>query len=250
MNILDKKSVSDVIHQFYTLQGYKFEWSLSYNSFNILHTPEYPIAFIGLNPGGDEKTKYNPEIESESGKSAYYYENWTRSSLSPPEEKDLNPLQMQMVKLYARLSDIYGCNYSDLMDKSIMANFVPFRSKDWNSLPNKSTALEFSRQLWSEILKHARIKVIICMSVVVFNELNTTLCELGFSLLPEKSEAKRTGWGRTKYQAVTYVKDNKEVLLIRLPHLSRYKMFNSENCRVAIDDIMHMINSHVVLQSG
>ncbi len=62
MNILDKKSVSDVIHQFYKLQGYKFEWSLSYNSFNILHTPEYPIAFIGLNPGGDEKTKYNPEM--------------------------------------------------------------------------------------------------------------------------------------------------------------------------------------------
>lgn len=243
---IDKQAVSDKINKKSDVLDYKLGSALSYNSFDSLISPKYPIAFIGLNPGGDEYDK--PTIESENGKCAYYYENWTvkgENKKTPPDEKELAPLQQQIIKLYTRLAEFFDCDYKTLMDKSIMANLVPFRSPSWNDLPNRSAALEFSSQLWSDIFKQTRVKVIICMSVVVFYELDKILRGLGNASVPEESKSESTGWGRTKYQIEKYMKDDNSILLIRIPHLSRYKLFNSERCAESIDDIMNEIKEHV-----
>ncbi len=242
----NKQAVSDEINQKSKQLKYKLGSALSYNSFDSLISPKYPIAFIGLNPGGDEYDK--PTIESENGKCAYYYENWTakgENKKTPPDEEELAPLQQQIIKLYTRLAEFFDCDYKTLMDKSIMANLVPFRSPNWNKLDNQSAALEFSHQLWSDVLKQARIKVIICMSIVVFYELDKILRGLGNTSVSEESKSESTGWGRTKYQIEKYMADDKSILLIRIPHLSRYKLFNSEKCTKAIDDIMAEIKQHM-----
>ena len=243
---IDKQAVSDKINQKSKELKYKLGSALSYNSFATLISPEYPIAFVGLNPGGDEYDK--PSIESDNGKCAYYYENWTakgENKKTPPDEKELDPLQQQIIKLYTRLAEIFGCDYKTLMDKSIMANLVPFRSPSWNELPNQKAALEFSSQLWSDIFKQTRVKVIICMSVVVFYELDEILRGLGNAPIPGGAKSERTGWGRTKYQIEKYMGDGNSILLIRIPHLSRYKLFNSEGCTAAIDSIMTEIKQHM-----
>lgn len=246
MKKIDKQSISDSIDQMRDQLGYTLGSALSYNSFDNIHSPGYPIAFIGLNPGGNKYDK--PSIESENGKCAYYYENWTakgENKKTPPDEKELDPLQRQIIKLYTRLAEIFGCDYKELMDKSIMANLVPFRSPTWNSLPNQNAALEFSSQLWGDIVKQTRVKVIICMSVVVFYELDKILRGLGNTSIPEKSKSESTGWGRTQYQVEKYMADGESILLIRIPHLSRYKLFNSEKCKSAIDVLMKEIKQHM-----
>ena len=91
---IDKQAVSNDINQMSDQLGCKLGSALSYNSFATLLSPEYPIAFIGLNPGGNKYDK--PTIESENGKCAYYYENWTAKSenkKTPPDEEELAPLQ-------------------------------------------------------------------------------------------------------------------------------------------------------------
>lgn len=246
MKTIDKQEVSNAINQKSEQLGYELGSALSYNSFATLISPEYPIAFVGLNPGGDEYDK--PTIESENGKCAYYYENWTakgENKKTPPDEEELAPLQQQIIKLYTRLAEIFGCDYKTLMDKSIMANLVPFRSPSWNELPNQKAALEFSSQLWSDIFKQTRVKVIICMSVVVFYELDKILRVLGNASVSEESKSESTGWGRTKYQIEKYMANDDSILLIRIPHLSRYKLFNSEGCTASIDSIMREIKQHM-----
>ena len=185
MKTIDKQEVSNAINQKSEQLGYELGSALSYNSFATLISPEYPIAFIGLNPGGNKYDK--PTVESENSKCAYNYENWTakgENKKTPPDEKELDPLQRQIIKLYTRLAEIFGCDYKTLMDKSIMANLVPFRSPSWNELPNQKAALEFSSLLWSDIFKQTRVKVIICMSVVVFYELDEILRGLGNAPIP------------------------------------------------------------------
>ena len=105
VKIIDKQAVSNAINQKSERLGYKLGSALSYNSFSSLISPEYPIAFVGLNPGGNEYDK--PTVESENGKCAYYYENWTakgENKKTPPDEEELAPLQQQIIKLYTRLA--------------------------------------------------------------------------------------------------------------------------------------------------
>ena len=83
------------------------------------------------------------------------------------------------------------------------------------------------------------------MSVVVFYELHEILRGLGNASIPGGAKSERTGWGRTKYQIEKYIADDESILLIRIPHLSRYKLFNSEGCAKAIDDIMAEIKQHM-----
>ena len=83
------------------------------------------------------------------------------------------------------------------------------------------------------------------MSIVVFYELDKILRGLGKASVSEESKSKSTGWGRTKYQIEKYMGDGNSILLIRIPHLSRYKLFNSDGCTAAIDSIMTEIKQHM-----
>lgn len=243
---IDKQSISDSIDQMSDQLGYTLGSALSYNSFDNIPSPGYPIAFIGLNPGGNKYDK--PSIESENGKCAYYYENWTakgENKKTPPDEKELDPLQRQIIKLYTRLAEIFGCDYKELMDKSVMANLVPFRSANWGSLANKHEALAFARSLWGAIFDPSRVKVIICMSVVSFDEIGTILCDASYERLPESSTCEQTGWGITKYQFRKYKRNDHEILLIRLPHLSRYQLLNSDKCTEAVNHIVGAVKKHI-----
>ena len=246
LKTIDKQAVSDEINKKSDELEYELGSALSYNSFDALISPKYPIAFIGLNPGGKKHDK--PTIESENGKCAYYYENWTEkgeNKKTPPDDKDLAPLQQQVIKLYKRLADIFGCEYTELMDKSIMANLVPFRSPSWNALPKREDALEFSRGLWASIFDPSSVKVIICMSGISFQAIGDILREASYEHRPEESFVGGTGWGKTKYHIKKYSLSEKSILLIRLPHLSRYKLLNSDGCNMAVEKIIQTIKEHI-----
>jgi hypothetical protein len=94
--------------------------------------------FVGVNPGG---SSYGHPIESVEEGNAYRIEHWGKGN-------EPNPLQIQVRGLYELLSEKLGQpSVDNLMDQTLVANFCPFRSPSWDSLPGQAQSVAFSREL-------------------------------------------------------------------------------------------------------
>lgn len=120
------------------------------------------------------------------------------------------------------------------MNGSLAANFIPFRSKDWAGLEEKNIILEFSRALWRERLKAVPTTLYITISKVSFNEIRRILMESGYQAAGN-SIIDKVGWGNVTYQMDAFERVDHKSLLIRLPHLSRYRIFGRERSQIAIN---------------
>lgn len=228
----DEAGCRSMIREKYKLLGYKQGWTFLYGPFRNMWTPKYPVAFFGLNPGGSEVT--DQELVSVEKGSAYRIENWG------VDENSQSPLQQQLIDLYTRLAKEMnmGIHYDELMDESLMANLVPFRSKSWNGLREKETALLFSREFWRERIGMVPTALYVTMSKISFNEISKLLVECGYQEDVGKSVLTMVGWGKVTYQISEYHRNDIRTTVIRLPHLSRYKIFGREPSEPAINDIM------------
>jgi hypothetical protein len=134
--------------------------------------------------------------------------------------------------------------YEEFMDTSLAANYVPFRSSKWETLVNRKLALDFARSLWSDILSFVQPHVIICMAIETYNGFKAILKDRGFQLVcPEKGEF--IGWGKVTYNFTELSDGNRTVILVRLPHLSTYKIFSRKECETEIDKIISNIASAI-----
>lgn len=121
-----------------------------------------------------------------------------------------------------------GTDYQDLMDKSLAANYITFRSPNWNSLDNKSRALEFFRSFWPTILDYCEPRVIISIAKEPYAHMSEILRDQGFTNIGEI--CKRVNWGRAAYTFGRLSKGSRSIALLRLPHLSLYKIFSRAQC--------------------
>ena len=226
---MKRDELIELIEQKYQELGYELGWSLLYGPFETMWNPKYPIAFFGLNPAGNHFIK--PSLSSEEG-SSYLCECWGEN------EKGQAPLQIQVKKMFEMIASCLPSPVpvSDLLNGCLTANFTPFRSANWNVLEHRSDALNFSRKLWNERILKVPSNLYITMAIPSFNEINSLLIESGY----RKSGydiSEKVGWGDVRYQMASYEKDGFKSLLIRVPHLSRYKIFNSMGCEKAINNI-------------
>jgi len=222
-----KKELYDHIDQTYHEIGCELGWSLLYGLFDNMWSPKYPLAFLGLNPAGREN--FGSNLFSDTG-SSYLYEDWGYG-------KGQSPLQLQVVELFKVLAQSFSSSVShiDLLNYSLAANWIPFRSAKWVDLPNKNEALLFSRELWKKRLHKVPTSLYVVMSKIVFNEIRHLLVNVGYVQVVEYS--KQIGWGRVTYQVVEFERSGHRAALIRLPHLSRYKIFSRKECMPAIKDV-------------
>tara|TARA_R110001583_G_scaffold195399_1_gene372689 strand:- start:1522 stop:2139 length:618 start_codon:yes stop_codon:yes gene_type:complete len=193
--------------------------------------PNYPVTFFGLNPGGSKWIK--PAISNENG-SSYLVENW----IGKEGKEGKAPLQKKIQALYTVIASSFSYEVScnDLLKYSLATNFVPFRSGSWNDLNGKrKSALEFSRNIWSERISQVPSSLYVTMSKVSFKEIDGILKEQGYSAT--NSVSPLVGWGRVKYQIVEYKSNNHQTAVIRLPHLSIYKIFGRAKSQDAIDHL-------------
>ncbi|WP_127902574.1 hypothetical protein [Solirhodobacter olei] len=194
----DPHSLREEIEVAYKASGNTLGWRLLYSPASVLSHAN--VAFIGLNPGGDQIQPEHPDISTQVG-SAYEDEAWGGY---PPGE---SPLQRQVQALFGRLRI--------RPDQVLAGNLVPFRSPTWKSLVGRDDALAFGSNLWTEILAAARPSLVISMG----NETTFALARL----LDVKHPARReVGWGRVT--ATRGVSADAATMLIGLPHLSRFRI--------------------------
>ncbi len=107
------------------------------------------------------------------------------------------------------------------------------------SLKEKKLCIEFSKNIWKNILSAGQFKVIICIDRVTYNNIDKILGEMD-SIKIKESEFD-TGWGNYKATVSKYKTDKGVVTLARLPHLSRFSIFGRDEGKKNISKLMSAI---------
>ena len=100
---------------------------------------------------------------------------------------------------------------------TLSMNLVPFRSAAWSNMPRswKLEAMRFAREdLWPLLLKQRTPKLAICFGAASAKVLREVLSHSQCQHFP-------VGWGRVRAD----VSESGGTVVIRLPHLSRYRIF-------------------------
>lgn len=215
-------STAEIIKQFYVehsaKHGLQAGWSFLYSPRKTFSL-KTPLFLVGLNPGGTA-AKNAGEITSERG-NAYFVERWGLNCQP-------NKLQKQIGMMYDELVRIISPQIprQDLIDNTLAANFAPFRSPKWDSLRDRSELIEFSRGMWKSVLSTLNPKVMICFSRIPYEEFTGLFIQNGYQKTKEEKEP--INWGKVTVEISSLFRADKSVLLVRLPHLSRYQLFGRE----------------------
>lgn len=189
----------------YAKGSHHLGWRLLYSPAAVLEGAK--VAFMDLNPGGDEKPVDHAEFCMETG-SAYADECWGR----PPGQ---GPLQRQVLGLF----EMVGA----APDAVLAGNLVPFRSPSWDTLRNRDAALAFGMEIWRDILAHARPRLVIGMGGVTNRALMAMLGVTAVRTVP-------VGWGNVTAVAGTFGQGR----FVGLPHLSRFRIVGRTESTVAL----------------
>lgn len=192
--------------------GHELSWRFLATSSRTL-SPSSRIAFIALNPGGDRIPADHGKESSESG-SAHLHEVWK------------SRLPQQVDGLFKQIaSSLKASDYKSLMDDSLMAYYIPFRSRNYASLKRKEESRAFAFQLWSQIMQKILPELIISIDRRTFSSMHKILTT---SNKVEQTGGREmpTGWGNYTASINCYVAPRRHIVLVRFPHLSRFKIFN------------------------
>jgi hypothetical protein len=224
---------TDAISREYSSLGHRLGWRFLYTPAQSL-TPEFPLFFIGLNPGGSEFCPPQPSVEAGN---AYRVEPWAANG-------QLNPLQVQVCGLFERLAALMpGVERDRLMDRSLAANFCPFRSPSWASLPSRNASVAFSKKLWTHILRESTPGALICLTGLPARYLGEIQQKLGWR--PVGEEAFPVGWGSVSCSIRRFVRGSQATVLVRLPHLSRFRIIGRPESEAAVRRVVHVVTERI-----
>jgi hypothetical protein len=186
-----------------TGQGIKFLYS-------DVRSLSNPFWTIGLNPGGGHIEE--DQWCREDGKHDYRDGYKNRDVVELRGEGGLK-LREQLNAMVQWL----GIDWA----QTLSFNLVPFRSQEWRKIPRdqRRRAIRFaSEKLWPLLRKHRTPSLIVSFarpSADVFREL--------FSHI-SPPRAFPVGWGKITAD----LSESAELAIVRLPHLSRYRIFDRE----------------------
>jgi hypothetical protein len=222
-----------IIAQAHDELGHEHGWRFLYSPARTL-TPGTPMAFISANPGYDQFVK--PIWSVEEG-------NAFRDDLEPwwPDEQKRG-LRRQVQRFFGMLAQALDTPADQLMDETLTFNFCPFRSPNWESLPNRDESLEFSQQVCATVLEFVEPRAIVCNGMEVAGELDRILQARG--RLIEGPEFRPIGWGTYTYRAARYMTHRgREVTMVGFPHLSRFAIFGRPKSSRATTEIVETISA-------
>lgn len=180
----------------YRRLGHTIGWRLLTCPIDNIKTSK--TALISINPGGYHREE--PSVSSERG-SAYCIESW-KGNVAGEES-----LQRQVKRM---------CEILQTHPDQILSGYlVPFRSPNWNQLPEKAQSLQFGLGLWKMLLSESQIG-----TIIAFGKEAGALLAAHFNYFHNSQV--QAGWGTQTIDIYCGPRQNR---LIALPHLSRFKLF-------------------------
>ncbi len=228
MSELFQQSISS-IEEFYKDHDYRLGWRFLNCSKSVLAN-DPKVVFITLNPGGKCIPENHPWASCENG-SSYLNEVWGNS----PRGKSNLQIQIQlMFSILAKKIDFDGTT-EELIEQTLSGYFVPFRSPRLADLDYKNEAFKFGNRLWSRMLYAIKPDYFICIDRDSFSKLQPII-KRTYNLPITSSKKLKTGWGNYSADIVEFGASS-EKRLLRLPHLSTFKVFTSQKCAEKIDEL-------------
>ncbi len=189
--------------------GYVLGWRFLYSPVATLSSAS--CAVITLNPGGDHF--HEPLFSFENG-NAYVDETW------PGKDRGAHPIQRQVQHLFALM---------DQPPSDVLSGvYVPFRSPNWDSLPQKFAALAFARKLWGPIFASHCPTTIVCVGKQIVGQ------EIAGLLDAQLSGRKSADWGEITLDLYRHARGR----IIVTPHLSRFTIFGREGGDDAFSELL------------
>lgn len=182
-------------------------WRFLYSHRAVLNGAD--VAIIGLNPGGGEQIAEHGVFDVPAGTSAYIHESWK----GYPEGSE--PLQLQIRAL---------CRWLNVEPRNVLAgNFIPWRSRSWQTLVDQRGAIDFASHLWSDIFQTVEPRLIVAIGL-------DTGAHIAKVLQTAATTKVGIGWGN--YSAT--IATNGRQRLIAFPHLSRFRIMDRPKSREAL----------------
>jgi hypothetical protein len=203
------------IEQAYEAGGYKMGWRLLYSPEDTLRGAR--VAFLAMNPGFNRELEDHAEFAMDPRESAYVHEAWPkpRSDGSDRYAPGEAPFQKQVRALFHRVGEKEP-------HRVLAGNLVPFRAPSWSDIEDKSSALEFGKELWQEIIERARPSIVIAMGAATKEPLIDIL-----GIDRDSLEKIEIPWGDIDLAA--YRGEFPGGIFIHMPHLSRFAIMISPN---------------------
>lgn len=196
----------EIIQAVYDDLGFRRGWT-------FMATPEQrmqtsAVVIVGLNPGGggpSDTHQYGaiwdtPVDDDHPTGNAYADEHWAAGGGD-------TPVQQQVMQWHRAI----GCSPAD----SFCAQFVPFRSPDWERLDNRADALRFGRRLWAWVLDRSPASLFVTMG-------KQAGAEIAALLDARRARSFPTGWGRQTIDLFEAPGGARRV--VAMPHPSRYRL--------------------------
>ena len=204
----------------YQRLGHTLGWRFLSVSKSVLDGP-VKIAVVTINPAGKSTPADHPWESCEQG-SSYLVEQWGDA---PIGRSTLQTLVQEMFSLLRVSTGLVG-DVRDLIERSLISHFVPFRSPRLAELPHRKESLAFGRKLWSKLLPVSSPSLIVCLGRDVQRELKTLIPGAMFAA-HVSCISYPTGWGEYTAEIDTYSTPNGTTRLLFLPHLSTWTLFTS-----------------------
>ena len=165
------------------------------------------VALVTTNPGGASFEA--PRWSVEEG-SAYEIERW--KGCAPGQES----LQRQVTPMF----QVIGVKPAEVLSGYL----VPFRSQDWNKLPQKSDSIRFGVGLWRKIFEQISVQ-----TVIAFGKNHCGIHVI--DILGAKHHASYpAAWDKLTIDQYLFGSNQR---LVVLPHLSRFKLFGRPQSEAA-----------------
>jgi transposase-like protein len=191
------------------------------------------VALITLNPGGNGPDLSQGDASCEYG-CAYRTEAWG----SDPPGRSALQVQVQALLEQLRLRLSPQVPPVDFMDHGVLGGYyIPFRSPSFAKLVSPHKSMEFAQVLWAEIFASWTPRLLVTIDRVGHDGIRSILTgRLSKRIVDTRMFP--TGWGNCRAEVTRFVSPGGDATtLVRLPHLSLYKLFSREQCAPRLREI-------------
>ncbi len=226
------------IERAYVSLGHTLGWRFLCVSKRVLQAKPQ-IVLITANPGGKDIPPDHPPASCENG-CAYVSEKWGTA------KKGQHKLQKQVQHLFNGLAEKtrFKMGGAALMESSLIAYYIPFRSPRLALLPRKKESLNFARSLWAPLFRQLRPKLIITIDPHAYRYFGELIDGTVTTSIRQR-EVMTTGWGAYTADIMRYGEGEQTTTLVRLPHLSTFQLFSRTECKPYVDAILTSACKHL-----